>query len=128
MRKYFMAEMVAVVEARGPRLRRHTSLVTDVSASLGHRPFHQQHHGYQHQRHHGQHQKNIEISKCRCLLLAQILECLPGELLRSNRIAGLLQEHSPSLLEERSYSRVERIEGLAEPQGVKLVTALLHRQ
>ena len=30
-------------------------------------------------------------------------------------------------LEEGTDSRVERIEGLAKPQGVKLVTALLHR-
>src|SRR5262249_21636806 len=52
--------------------------------------------------------------------------CLPGELLRGNRIAGLLQERCPSLLEEGIHSRVERIEGLAKPQGVKLVTALLH--
>src|SRR5262249_51667999 len=77
--------------------------------------------------HHGQHEKDIEISKCRCLLLAQILECSPGELLRSNRIAGLLQKHSSSLLQEGTNSGVERIEELAKPQGVKLVTALLHR-
>src|SRR4029077_5745627 len=62
-----------------------------------------------------------------CLLLAQILECLPGQLLGGNRIPALLQEHSSSLLEERSHSRVERIEGLAKPQDVKLVTALLQR-
>jgi hypothetical protein len=47
------------------------------------------------------------------LLLAQILQCLPGELLRGNGIAGLLQECSPSLIEEGNHSRVERIEGLA---------------
>src|SRR5262249_53277859 len=39
----------------------------------------------------------------------------------------LLQEHSPRLLEEGNYSLVERIEGLAKPQGVKLVTAFLQR-
>src|SRR5262245_12501143 len=105
----------------------HASFATDARALLSHRTFHQQHHGHKHERHRGRQQKDIEISQRGCLLLAQILECLPGELLRSNRIAGLLQEHSPSLLEERSYSRVERIEGLAEPQGVKLVTALLQR-
>ena len=54
-------------------------------------------------------------------------QVLPGELLRSNRIAGLLQKHSPSLLEEGNHSLVERIEGLAKPQGVKLVTAFLQR-
>src|SRR6516164_3636121 len=90
----------------------HTSFVTDVSAFLSHRTFHQQHHGYQHQRHHGHHQKDVEIGERRRLLLAQILECLPGELLRSNRIGCLLQEYSPSLLEEGTYSRVERIEEL----------------
>src|SRR5262249_44187411 len=41
-------------------------------------------------------------------------------------MGGWLQEHSPSLLEEGSHSRVERIEELAKAQGVKLVTALLH--
>src|SRR5262249_60086754 len=66
-------------------------------------------------------------SKCRCLLLAQILERLQGQLLCGNRIAGLLQERCPSLIEEGTRSRVERIERLAEPQRVKLVTALLHR-
>src|SRR5262249_41211573 len=78
-------------------------------------------------RHHSQQQKDIEISECRCLLLTQILERLQGQLLRSNRIAGLLQEPSPRLLEEGNYSLVERIEGLAKPQGVKLVTAFLQR-
>jgi len=70
--------------------------------------------------------KDVEIRKGGCLLLAQILECLPGQLLRGNWIAGLLQEQRPSLIEEGSHSRVERIEGLAKPQRVKLVTALLH--
>src|SRR5262249_22583682 len=82
----------------------HASFATDASAFLSHRTFHQQHHGHQHHRHHGQHEKDIEISKCRCLLLAQILECSPGELLRSNRIAGLLQKHSSSLLQEGTNS------------------------
>src|SRR5262249_22001782 len=66
--------------------------------------------------HHSQQQKDTEIGECRCLVLTQILERLQG--LRSNRIAGLLQEHPPRLLEEGNYSLVERIEGLAKPQGV----------
>jgi hypothetical protein len=53
------------------------------------------------------------------LLLAQILECLPGQLLRGNWIARLLQERCPRLLQEGNHSRVESIEGFAKPQGVK---------
>ena len=60
------------------------------------------------------------------VLLSQILERLPGELLRGGRIAGLLQKYSASLIEEGNHISVERIEGLTKPQGVKLVTALLH--
>src|SRR5262249_774955 len=104
----------------------HASFATDARALLTHRPFHQQHPGHKHERPRGRQPKDIEISQRGCLLLAQILDRLQGQLLRGNWIAGLLQEHSPSLLEERSYSRVERIEGLAKPQDVKLVTALLH--
>jgi len=40
-------------------------------------------------------------------------------------LAGLLQEHGASLIEEENYGGVERIEGLAEP-CVKLVAALLN--
>ena len=43
--------------------RMHTLFVTDVSAFLSYRTFHQQHQGHQHQRHHGQHHKDIEIGK-----------------------------------------------------------------
>src|SRR5262249_467301 len=49
-----------------------------------------------------------------------------GQLLRGSWIAGLLQELRPRLIEEGIHRRVERIEGLAKAQGVKLVTALLH--
>jgi hypothetical protein len=41
----------------------------------------QHYHRYQHQRHGGRQPKDIEISRRGCLLLAQILECLPGQLL-----------------------------------------------
>src|SRR5262249_49424205 len=58
----------------------HASFATDAGAFLGHRAFHQQHHGHQHERHHGHQPKDIEISQRGCLLLAQILECLPGQL------------------------------------------------
>jgi hypothetical protein len=39
------------------------SFVTDVSAFLGHRTFHQQHHGDQRQRHHAQQQEDVEIGE-----------------------------------------------------------------
>src|SRR6516162_4851834 len=102
----------------------HASFVTDVSAFLSHRTFHNQHQKRDRKRQHGRHPKGVEIGKRRRLLLAQILERLPGQLLRSHRIAGLLQEHSSRLLEEGTNSRVERIEGLAKPQNVKLITPL----
>jgi hypothetical protein len=40
---------------------------------------------------------------------------------------GLLEETRLSLPKERIYSRIKGIEVRAQPQGVKLVTALLHR-
>jgi hypothetical protein len=42
---------------------------------------------------------------------------LPGPLLRGNWIAGLLYEHSPSLLQEGNHGGVESIEGLAKSQA-----------
>jgi hypothetical protein len=101
------------------------SFWTRATAFLNYRTLHKQYRERDRKGQHGHHPKGVEIGKRRCLLLAQILECLPGQLLRSHRIAGLLQERSPSLLEERSYGRIERIEGLAKPQGVKLITPLL---
>jgi predicted enzyme related to lactoylglutathione lyase len=47
----------------------------DVGGFPGRRAFHQKYHGYQPQRHHGQHQKDIEVSECRCLLRLQPLAC-----------------------------------------------------
>src|SRR5271165_1756722 len=96
-----------------------------MSAFLGHRAFHEEYAERDRKGQHGHHPKGVEIGERRCLLLAQILECLPGQLLRSQRIADLLQVHSPSLLEERSHRCIESIEGLAKPQGVKLIPPLL---
>jgi hypothetical protein len=96
-----------------------------MTAFLSHRTFHEEHQEGNHKRQYGHHPKRVEIGKGRCLLMAQIFERLQSQLLRSHRIAGLLQERVPSLLKEGSHSRVERIEGLAKPQGVKLITPLL---
>src|SRR5208282_5269857 len=95
-----------------------------MTAFLSHRTFHKQYRERDRKRQYGHHPKGVEIGKRRRLLLAQILERLPGQLLRGNRIAGLLQERSPRLLEERSHSRVEGIEGFAKPQDVKLIAPL----
>ena len=47
--------------------------------------------------------------------MTQILQRLQSQLLRSRRIAGLMQETRLSLLKERVYRRIKRIEVLAEP-------------
>jgi hypothetical protein len=45
--------------------------------------------------------------------VAQVLQRLPRQLLRSSRTSGLLEETRLSLLKERLYGRIKRIEGLA---------------
>src|SRR5262249_51780970 len=91
----------------------HVSFSTDAGAFPGHRGFQREHQGHKHERQHGREEKDIEISQRGCLLLAQILQCLPGQLLRGNGIAGLLQELRPRLIEEGVHRRVEGIEGFA---------------
>ena len=75
-----------------------TSLAPDPGALLRDGAFHQQHN--EHKCHHdnGQHPEHIEVGERRCLLLAQVRERLQGQLLRGDRIAGLLQER-PGCLE-----------------------------
>src|ERR1700722_13688587 len=104
---------------------RYASFRTDASAFLSYRAFHKQYRERDYKRQHGHHPEGVEISERRRLLLPQILEGLRGQLLRRHRIAGLLQERSPSLVEEGSYSWVERIERLTETKDVKLITPLL---
>src|SRR5271166_360037 len=108
-----------------PLLERSQSFRTHMSAFLGHRTFHKQYRERDRKRQHGHHPKGVEIGKRRGLLLAQVFELLPSQLLRRGRIAGLLKEERLSPREERSRSRVERIEGLAKSQDVKLITPLL---
>src|SRR5271166_4716670 len=96
-----------------------------MTAFFGHGAFHKQHRERDHKRQHGRHPKGVEKGKRRPLLLAQVFELLPSELLRRGRIAGLLKEERLSLREERSQGRVERIERLAKPQVVKLIVPLL---
>jgi hypothetical protein len=58
--------------------RGNVSFATDASAFLSQRAFHQRHHKHERKRQHSEYPKAIEISQGRCLLLAQVLECLPG--------------------------------------------------
>jgi hypothetical protein len=96
----------------GPNVKQ--SFWTRVTAFLGHRMFHKQYRERDHKRQHGDHPKGVEISKRRPLLLAQILELLPSELLRRGRIAGLLKEERLGQREKRSHRRVEGIKILAK--------------
>jgi hypothetical protein len=50
--------------------------------------------------------------------VAQILQRLPRRLLCGGRISGLLQKTRSRLLEERLRSRIEQIQGLAQPQAM----------
>jgi hypothetical protein len=101
------------------------SFWTRVSASLSHRTFHKQYQECDRKRQHGAHPKAVEIGKRRRLLLTQIFEFLPSELLRRDRIGGLLKEERPCVREEGIRGRVEGIEILAETQRVELITPLL---
>lgn len=58
-----------------------TSLTTHVSAFLGDGAFHQQHHECKHQCHHREDPEAVEIGECGSLLLTQVLERLPSQLL-----------------------------------------------
>src|SRR4051794_7906252 len=97
----------------------------NVSAFLSHRTFHHQNQEDEPKRQYREHPKAVEISECRCLLLAQVREFLPGELLSRDRIGGLLEEEFPSLPDEGLRGRVEGVEILAKAQAVELVTPLI---
>src|ERR1700733_5941486 len=104
-----------------------TLFASNPSAFLCDGAFHQQHNEHKRGHDNGQHTEDIEVGERRCLLLAQVCERLQGQLLRGDRIAGLLQERSGSLIKEGTCSRVEGIEPFAKTEAVELVTALLHR-
>ena len=88
-----------------------TSFAAETRALFGHRTFHQQNDERDGEYHDGEQPKAIEISQRRCLLVTQVLQRLPRQLLRCGRISGLLKETPLSLLKERLYGRIERIEG-----------------
>ena len=57
--------------------------------------------------------------------MAQVLQRLPRQLLCSSRISGLLEETRLRLLKKGLYGRIERIEGLAQPQCMELLPPFL---
>lgn len=105
-------------------LRPNPSFRTRVTAFLGHRAFHEDDAERDRKGQHGHHPKGVEKGERRRLLLVQVFELPPGELLRGDRIAGLLKEERLSPREEGIDGRVERIEGLAKSKDVKLITPL----
>jgi hypothetical protein len=71
-----------------------------VTALLSYRALHKQYQERDRKRQHGHHPKAVEIGKRRRLLLTQVFEFLPGELLGRDRIGGLLKEERPCVREE----------------------------
>jgi hypothetical protein len=78
---------------------------SDPSAFLCDGAFHQQNNEHKRDHANGQHPEHIEVGERRCLLLAQVCERLQGQLLRSDRVARLLQKRSGSLIKEGTRSR-----------------------
>src|SRR6185312_4415741 len=106
-----------------PRKRR--LFRTRVAPLLSHGALHEQHRECDHKGQCRDHPEGVEIGERGGLLLAQMLELPPCELLRRGGIAGLMQERRPSPAEEGSRGRIERIEGLAKPERVKLIAPLV---
>jgi hypothetical protein len=100
-----------------------TLLASDPSPFLRDGAFHQQHNEHKRDHDNGQHPEHVEVGERRCLLLAQVGERLQRQLLRGDRIAGLLQERSGSLIKEGTRSRIEGIEPFAKAEAMELVTA-----
>src|SRR5262245_201449 len=73
--------------AAGRRRRKPRSFGGDVSALLCDRAFHQRYHERDRERHHGENPEAVEIRKCGSLLLTQVFDRLPGQLLQGRRIA-----------------------------------------
>src|SRR5271165_3679483 len=97
---------------------------TRLNAFINHRTLHKQYCERDRKRQHGHHPKGVEKGKRRRLLLAQVFELLPSQLLRRGRIAGLLKEERLSLREERIGGGVEGIEILPKTLHVELITPL----
>jgi hypothetical protein len=112
---------------RAERSKYFGSFAADTRAFLGHRGFHQKNEERRREHDNGEQPEAVEIGQRRCLLVAQILQRLPCQLLRGNRISGLLEETRLRLLKERLRSRIERIEGLAQPQRMELLPSFLQR-
>src|SRR6516165_5589218 len=91
---------------------------TDTRTFFGHRTFHQENDERHHEHHDGEQPKTIEIGQCRCLLMTQVLQRLPRQLLRGGWISGLLEETRLRLLEKGLYGSSElRISEVAGKSG-----------
>jgi hypothetical protein len=91
-----------VAHARSRANRKFNSLAADGRAFFGDGTLHQQDAKRHRERHDGEEPKTIEICQRRCLLVAQVLQRLPRQLLRSSRTSGLPEETRLSLLKESS--------------------------
>ena len=69
---------------------RDTSFTTHGSAFLGDGAFHEGHHEHERKRHHGENPEAVEVGKGGSLLLAEVLERLPGLLLQGSWVTGAL--------------------------------------
>ena len=95
----------------------------EISAFFSDGAFHHRYKKGEQDRERRKDQEGVEIRKGRGLLLAQVLQGLPGHLLRAGRISGLLQEPLLSLRNVGIHSRVQRIKILVQSQGVEYLAA-----
>jgi hypothetical protein len=86
--------------------------------------FHQRHQKRQANGQHRKNQKRVEVSKGRCLLLAQVLQRLQSHLVCPNGISGLLEERWLNLREIRIHRRIQLIEILVETQRMEYLATL----
>jgi hypothetical protein len=120
------ASTATTTEPRAAPIRPHVSSVksrvcstysSSPNAFLRDGAFHHQHNEHKRDHDNGQHPEHIEVGQHRCLLLPQVCKRLQRQLLRGNRIAGLLQERSGRLIKEGTCRLVEGIERFAKTQA-----------
>src|SRR5271170_1970276 len=110
---------------RGLRWIGSGSLRGGVSVFLSYGALHKQRHQNKRKGQHRENPKAVEIVERCGLLLAQVFEFLPRQLLRRQGIPGQLEEELLALREKGIRRRIEGIEIFAETQGVELIAPLL---
>jgi hypothetical protein len=88
-------------------------LGSDPSAFLCDGTFYHRHNEHKRGHDDGRHPEHIELGERRRLLLSQVCERLQSQLVRGDRIAGLLQERFGNLIKDGTRRRVERIKRFA---------------